>query len=88
MIYRFQYNSELPQCFIDLFYHSIVQPYIREWNLTFQQNTGQLGHKGYDLNVTWAWKHGYTGKSIKCAVFDDGVQPDNLDLISDYVRIN
>lgn len=47
-------------------------------------NTGQLGHVGYDLNVTGAWRQGYTGRGLTICVLDDGFQTTNADLAANY----
>jgi subtilisin-like proprotein convertase family protein/subtilisin family serine protease len=53
-----------------------------QWHL---KNTGQNGAKpGVDLNVTDAWDSGITGKGVKVAVYDDGVDSRNADLASRY----
>ncbi|KAK7082116.1 hypothetical protein SK128_015082 [Halocaridina rubra] len=56
--------------------------YLDQWYL---HNTGQLGHLGYDLNVTWAWLKGYTGQGIVTSVLDDGIQTTNPDISNNYL---
>lgn len=55
--------------------------YNDQWYL---HNTGQLGHIGHDLNVTWAWQKGYTGRGITLSVLDDGLQTTNADIANNY----
>ncbi|KAG7166940.1 Proprotein convertase subtilisin/kexin type 6-like [Homarus americanus] len=60
-------------------------PYFKDqWYL---HNTGQLGHKGPDLNVTWAWLRGFTGRGIHISILDDGIQTTNADIAANYARI-
>ncbi|XP_042225475.1 furin-like protease kpc-1 [Homarus americanus] len=57
-------------------------PYFKDqWYL---HNTGQLGHKGPDLNVTWAWLRGFTGRGIHISILDDGIQTTNADIAANY----
>ncbi|KAK8753705.1 hypothetical protein OTU49_001182, partial [Cherax quadricarinatus] len=49
-----------------------------------KHNTGQLGHAGYDLNVTWAWLRGYTGRGVHLSILDDGIQTTNADIAANY----
>ncbi|XP_069944853.1 furin-like protease kpc-1 isoform X3 [Cherax quadricarinatus] len=55
--------------------------YKDQWYL---HNTGQLGHAGYDLNVTWAWLRGYTGRGVHLSILDDGIQTTNADIAANY----
>lgn len=55
--------------------------YNDQWYL---RNTGQLGRQGYDLNVTWAWLNGYTGRGVVLSVLDDGLQTTNADIADNY----
>lgn len=52
-----------------------------QWYL---HNTGQLGHAGCDLNVTGAWRQGYTGQGVTLSILDDGFQTTNADLAANY----
>ncbi|MPC25592.1 Neuroendocrine convertase 1 [Portunus trituberculatus] len=52
-----------------------------QWYL---HNTGQLGHAGCDLNVTGAWRQGYTGRGVNISILDDGFQTTNADLAANY----
>lgn len=47
-------------------------------------NTGQLGRPGCDLNVTGAWRQGYTGQGLTLSILDDGFQTTNADLADNY----
>jgi subtilisin-like proprotein convertase family protein len=52
-----------------------------EWYLL---NTGQSGGiVGLDLNVTYVWPD-YTGRGVKLAIYDDGVQYTHPDLAANY----
>ncbi|XP_045614790.2 proprotein convertase subtilisin/kexin type 4 [Procambarus clarkii] len=53
-----------------------------QWYL---ENTGQLGQAGYDLNVTWAWLRGFTGRGVRLSILDDGIQTTNADIAANYL---
>ncbi len=54
----------------------------KQWYLL---NTGQTGFGpgNIDLGVTYVWPD-YTGKGVKVAVFDDGVDFNHVDLVANY----
>lgn len=56
--------------------------YKDQWYL---HNTGQLGGRGHDLNVTWAWLRGFTGRGVVLSILDDGIQTTNADIADHYV---
>jgi hypothetical protein len=41
-----------------------------------------------DLNVTGAWKMGYTGRASVVTFLDDGLEFDHPDLQENYVRFS
>ncbi|KAK3881522.1 hypothetical protein Pcinc_014041 [Petrolisthes cinctipes] len=65
--------------------HSMVEfndPLFKDqWYLV---NTGQVGADGLDLNLTWAWLQGYTGKGVTVSILDDGIQTTNPDIAPNY----
>jgi furin len=53
-----------------------------EWASQWYINDGCS--QGFYLNITYAWKMGYTGKGVVTTIIDDGLEKDNLDLIDNY----
>lgn len=53
-----------------------------KWNYQWYMNDGC--EQGFSLNITQAWKMGFTGKGVVLSVIDDGLEKDNFDLISNY----
>lgn len=65
----------------------IDDPAIRSsWHLdntgqTFKDSGGSIsGKSGFDMRVFEAWEHGYTGKGVRVAVVDDGIETDHSEL--------
>ncbi|KAJ8304589.1 hypothetical protein KUTeg_018172 [Tegillarca granosa] len=42
------------------------------------------GGRGKDMNVTAAWKQGYSGKGVVVTILDDGIEKDHPDLKQNY----
>ncbi len=50
-----------------------------QWHL---HNRREVGH---DVNASWVWSKGVTGRGVVIAIVDDGVERNNPDLINNYV---
>ncbi|XP_076095778.1 proprotein convertase subtilisin/kexin type 6-like [Mytilus galloprovincialis] len=55
-----------------------------EWYKLWHLN----GEISPSMQINEAWNYGYTGRGIKIAVIDDGVQTDHLDLVSNVDTVN
>lgn len=53
-----------------------------EWKNQWYMNEGCI--QGIILNVTIAWKMGYTGKNVIVSVIDDGIEKNNIEIIGNY----
>lgn len=53
-----------------------------EWPKQWHMNEGCS--QGYNLNITGAWKLGFTGKNIVVTIIDDGIEKDHEELIDNY----
>lgn len=52
------------------------------WSYQWYLNDGCI--EGYNLNVTYAWRNGYTGKGVVVSIIDDGIEYNNNDLLLNY----
>lgn len=52
------------------------------WPYQWYMNDGCI--EGINLNITFAWDMGYTGKGIVVCIIDDGVERTNIELIENY----
>jgi subtilisin family serine protease len=39
------------------------------------------------MNISGAWRLGFTGKNVVVTILDDGIEKDHPDLIQNYVSI-
>jgi subtilisin family serine protease len=40
------------------------------------------------MNISGAWRLGFTGKNVVVTILDDGIEKDHPDLIQNYVSIS
>jgi len=40
------------------------------------------------MNISGAWRLGFTGKNVVVTILDDGIEKDHPDLIQNYVSIH
>lgn len=78
---RQRYLKRVKRSSIPLEFNDPLLPY--QW---YVHNTGQYnsGLKGFDLNILPVWQMGYTGKGVKVAVLDDGLDHTHPDLKANY----
>lgn len=43
---------------------------------------------GRAMNISGAWRLGFTGKNVVVTILDDGIEKDHPDLIQNYVSIS
>ena len=42
---------------------------------------------GRAMNISGAWRLGFTGKNVVVTILDDGIEKDHPDLVQNYVSI-
>lgn len=53
-----------------------------EWSNQWYMNSGC--EQGFALNVTGAWRMGYTGKGVVVSIIDDGIERENIELVDNF----
>jgi subtilisin family serine protease len=60
--------------------------------ILIKKNDSHLKHDesehGRAMNISGAWRLGFTGKNVVVTILDDGIEKDHPDLIQNYVSID
>ena len=85
---RDKYKSILPEISPDRIQtesnceDSVVNVNDPEWRNQWYMNDGCA--QGRFLNITFAWRMGFTGKNVIVSVIDDGIEKDNIEIRDNY----
>ncbi len=57
-------------------------------NNSYKQKKHDENEHGRAMNISGAWRLGFTGKNVVVTILDDGIEKDHPDLIQNYVSIH
>ncbi len=56
-------------------------------NNSYKKKQHDENEHGRAMNISGAWRLGFTGKNVVVTILDDGIEKDHPDLIQNYVSI-